>query len=408
MRKSRTFSELVFWRVFDHPYCQRGEIGDHFGVSAATVSRTLQTLLERQLVVESIGRQAAPGRQPRLLTVNPALAVLLGIEIDLDRVTAVATDMGGTLLGRGSMRYDAADGLKPMLEAAKRAAGVALNDAGVPATQVRHLGVGHPAILDSEGVCIYWANAPAWRHVPVRKGLEETFGMAVALDDRSRAHALGERHTSPEDARHPNSIYILAGTGIGMAIFLDGRLYRGVAHASGELGHTVIDPSGPICGCGNRGCVESFASIRSIIAFVAEGRARTQSVFSAVADPATITIDAISDAAGQGDALAGSAIQRAGNALGVGIANVVQVLNPSLVVLSGRLVRVTGTNLLNAVQQAVQKNCSELISRSVDVRIAKPKKDICAVGCALLAAEAAAVEVLRDRLVDQSDEAMLS
>lgn len=408
-RKSRTFNELVFWRVFDHPYCQRGELGDHFGVSAATISRTLQILIEKNLVVESISRHAAPGRQPRLLAVNPELAVLLGIEIDLDRVTAVATDMGGTLLGRGSLPYEAPAGLQPMLAAARRAAGIALNDAGLPATGIRHVGVGHPGILDREGVCLSWANAPEWRQIPLRKALEDTFGAAMAMDDRSRAHALGERHASPEDARHPNSVYIVAGTGIGMAIFLDGRLFRGVTHTSGEFGHTVIDPSGPLCGCGNRGCVESFASIGAIGSFVAESRGRVQSVFTKAADAGAITIEAIASAASDGDPLAVQAIARAGSALGIGIANMVQVLNPSLVVLCGRLTRFAGAKLLQSVCDTVRHNCSEMVAGSVEVRVAKPKKDISAVGCAMLAAEAAAVRVLRERLFEGTadDEALL-
>jgi predicted NBD/HSP70 family sugar kinase len=390
MRRSRTFNELVFWRVFDHPYCQRGDLGEHFDVSAATISRTLQTLVEKHLVVESVSRSAAPGRQPRLLTVNPELAILLGIEIDLDRLTAVVTDMAGTLLGRGSLPYDVNAGLNPMLAAAKKAAVVALEDAGRPRAEIRHLGVGHPGMMDSDGVCMSWANAPGWRHVPVRKSLEDAFAMEVTLDDRSRAYALGERRASPDDARHPNALYIPVGSGIGMAIFLDGRLFRGVAHGSGEFGHTVIDPAGPVCGCGNRGCVESLASTGAIVEFV-----------RAAKGPESPTIEAIGAAAMEGDPPAVAALERAGNALGLGIANMVQVLNPSLVVLCGRLVRLAGGSMLEAVRAAVQKNCLELISRSVEVRAAKPKKDICAVGCALLASEAAAARVLRERLFEQ-------
>ncbi len=389
MRKSRSFNELVFWRIFDQPYCQRGEIGEHFEVSAATVSRTLQILLEKQLVVETLSRHVAPGRQPRLLAVNPKLAALLGIEVDLDRVTAVTTDMAGTLLGRGSVRCDVSTGIETMLAAARKAAAVALADAEIPASGIRHLGVGHPGLLDSDGVCVSWANAPGWRHIPMRKALEDAFGLQVAIDDRSRAHALGDRHAAPEDSRHPNALYVVAGTGIGMAIFLDSRMFRGSTRGSGEFGHTVIDPAGPLCGCGNRGCVEAFASIGAIVQFV-----------NAARPGAHLTIDNIAEAATSGDAVAVNAIQRAGSALGVGIANMVQVLNPSLVVLSGRLVRLTGTKLLEAVRGAVQKYCLELPSRSVEVRIAKVKKDICAVGCAMLAAEAAAVRVLRERLSD--------
>lgn len=389
MRKSRSFTELVFWHIFDHPYCQRGDIGEHFEVSAATVSRTLQTLLEKQLVVETLSRQAAPGRQPRLLAVNPQLAGLLGIEVDLDRVVAAITDLSGTLLGRGAARCDVSAGIEPMLAAARKAADVALADAAISPSELRYLGVGHPGVVDSDGVCVSWANAPGWRHIPMRKALEDAFGLQAAIDDRSRAHALGDRHTSPEDARHPNALYVVAGTGIGMAIFLDGRLFRGSTRGSGEFGHTVIDPAGPLCGCGNRGCVESFASIGAIVQFV-----------NAARPSAGLTMEKIAQAATAGDPLALHAIQRAGSALGVGIANMVQVLNPSLVVLSGRLVRLTGNRLFDAVREAIQKYCLELPSRSVEVRTARVKKDICAVGCAMLAAEPAAARVLRERLSD--------
>jgi predicted NBD/HSP70 family sugar kinase len=398
MRKAHRLEDLIFWYVFDRPSCLRNDLGHQFAISLATVSRAVSALLDHGLLVETSSAVAAPGRKPQSLGINPKLAVLLGLDIQLDGVLAVVTDMAGTLLGRGAVRCNADQGVDAVLRASLKAADAALDDAEIPRAQIQHLGVGHSGDLDiKNGVCVSWANAPNWKSVPIRDLLSRTFGLDVTIDDRSRALALAERRTSPGDWEHSEAIYIVCAFGVGMGFFVDGRLYRGASQGGGEIGHTVIDPNGPACRCGSRGCLEAYAGTVSILRYVRDalGTGAVSSLRS-TPDP-ELTLRVVAAAAHKGDALALASIERAAKALGTAVANTVQVLNPSLVVLCGELARGAGAEILEAVKRAVEAQCVETAARRVEIRLARPKKDISAIGCALLAAEAEAERVLRAR-----------
>jgi predicted NBD/HSP70 family sugar kinase len=396
MRKAHRLEDLIFWYVFDRPSCLRNDLSHQFDISLATVSRAVSVLLDHDLLIESSSEVAAPGRKPQSLGINPKLAVLLGLDIQLDGVLAVVTDMAGTLLGRGAVRCNAEQGVDAVLRASLKAADAALDDAGILRGEIRHLGVGHSGDLDiKNGVCVSWANAPSWKSIPIRDMLAATFGLNVTIDDRSRALALAERRTSPGDWEHSEAIYIVCAFGVGMGFFVDGRLYRGASKGGGEIGHTVIDPNGPLCRCGNRGCLEAYAGTVSILRYVRDGLAAgTRSSLRSTPD-ADLTLRTVAGAAHKGDALAAASIERAASALGTAVANAVQVLNPSLVVLCGELARGVGVEILEAVKHAVQVQCVQTAATRVEIRLARPKKDVSGIGCALLAAEAAAERVLR-------------
>ncbi len=398
MRRAHRLEEVIFWHVFDRPSCLRSGLGQQFGISPATVSRTVSLLLERELLVETSAEVASAGRKPQCLRVNSQLAFLLGLDIHLEGVVAVVTDMAGTLLGRGAVRCHAERGIEEAVRASLEAASTALADAGVPRSRIRRLGVSHCGDLDlTNGVCVSWANAPNWKFVPIRDRLAGAFGLEVTLEDRSRALAVAERRTSPEDWGHSSAVYINCDSGIGMGFFTEGRLYRGASQGGGEIGHTVIDTSGPPCRCGNRGCVEAYAGCLAILDYV-RGRLAAGAVSGLRETPgAELTIRAVAGAARTGAAVAPAARARAASALGTAIANTVQLLNPSLVVLCGKLPLLAGQEILDAVRMAVRSQCVETAARRVEIRAARPKKDLTAVGCALLAAEAEAEHILREK-----------
>jgi predicted NBD/HSP70 family sugar kinase len=398
MRKAHRLEELIFWYVFDRPSCLRSDLGQQFGISPATVSRAVSTLAADGLLVEASAEVASPGRKPQSLRVNPQLAVLLGLDIQLDGVLAVVADISGALLGRGAVACHAERGADAVVAASLKAAAAALDDAQIERSQIRHLGVGHSGDLDiKNGVCVSWANAPNWNSIPVRALLQSAFELEVTIDDRSRALALAERRTSPEDWEHPNAIYIVCASGVGMGVFLDGQLYRGASLGGGEIGHTVIDANGPLCRCHNRGCVEAFAGVTSILQYAREAMAAGGASSLRGAAESGLTLRAIVAAARDGDAVAYTALQRAASAVGTAVANAVQVLNPSLVVLCGQLSLAAGPELLEAVNRAVRALCVATAADRVEIRLARPKKDISAIGCALLAAEAEAGRVLSAR-----------
>jgi predicted NBD/HSP70 family sugar kinase len=402
MRRAHRLEEIVFWYVFDRPSCLRSDLGHQFGISPATVSRVVSSLVNDELLVESSADVVSPGRKPQSLRINPKLAVLLGLDIQLDGVLAVVTDMAGTLLGRGAVRCDAEQGADAVLRASLKAAAIALDDAEVPRDRIRHLGLGHSGDLDTDkGVCVAWANAPSWKSVPIRAMVQDAFGLGVTMDDRSRALALAERRTSPEDWQHSEAMYIVCAAGVGMGFFVDGRLYRGASQGGGEIGHTVIDSNGPACRCGNRGCVEAFSGTVAIIQYVRDALAA--GAVSALRETAgaELTLAAIAAAAHRGDPVGLAALERAARALGIAVANIVQVMNPSLVVLCGQLALAAGPELLKAVTAAVSARCVKTAAGRVEIRLARPKKDVSAIGCALLAAEAEADRVLSGRFSDE-------
>jgi predicted NBD/HSP70 family sugar kinase len=395
----RNLEESLFWEILYRHQAVRSELARLFDVSAATISRSAGVLLAKHLIVETGATKASRGRRPALLQLNPALAHVAGIEIDRDRITAVVTDMAGNLQGRGAIAASARNPVGKTLRDCRKAMRIALSDAGGVA--ISRIGVGLGGTLDVEnGVCVEWEGAPHWRRVNLLDALRETFDKDITLDDRARAVALAQHLLWPDNRRHRSVIYVQIGTGIGAGIFVDGRMLRGATLAGGEIGHIVIDRNGPLCACGRRGCVEAFASLGATMTRVRQGLEKgvKTSLAGVVKSSAQLTPELIVSAARQGDTLARTALTEAGEALGIGIANAVQLLNPSLVVLAGKFANAASDFFLEAVTKAVHEQCFETVTRNLEIRVAPFRKDAAPVGCALLASLDVAKEFIQRAL----------
>lgn len=195
-------------------------------------------------------------------------------------------------------------------------------------------------------------------------------------------------------------MYVQIGTGIGSGIFVNGRMLRGATRSGGELGHMTIDRNGPRCACGRRGCVEAFASVGATLGRVRDAIERGETLTPSSFDRqlSNITVEDVVAAARHGDAIARTALEETGEALGVGIANAVQLLNPSLVALAGKFANTARDFLLDAVTRAIEAQCFQNISRGMEIRIAPFRKDVGPVGCALLATVDVASELVERAL----------
>lgn len=392
----RNLEEALFWEVFFGREALRSDLARTFDVSAATVSRSAGLLLARQMIVEKGVSLPYRGRRPSLLQINPDLARVAGVEIDRDRATAVVADMAGTLLGRGAIPIGPENSIACVLTACQRALAVALVDAGLAASELARIGVGHTGTLDVEkGICLEWQGVPHWCNVSLRDELQQIFQIPVTLDDRARAVGLALHLLDAENRCHRSAIYVQIGTGIGGCIFVDGRMLRGSTLSGGEIGHMVIDRDGPLCSCGSYGCVEAYASLPATLRRVT--RALAEGAKSCLRDLPASEIDAqaLTSAAIYGDELARACLSETAQALGIGIANAVQLLNPSLVVLAGKFAHISRDFLLSEIQERVLKQCFETVSRSLAVRVAPIRKDLAALGCALLATTDVAAELLQ-------------
>jgi glucokinase len=199
--------------------------------------------------------------------------------------------------------------------------------------EVSAIGIASPGPLDPHtGTILETPNIPQWKNFPLAQKLSEHFGVPVFLDNDANLAALGERQFGAGQG-HTDLVYITISTGIGGGVITNNHLLQGYRGMGAELGHMLIDPDGPICGCGHRGHIESFSSGPAIARFVNEQLEAGQKS-SLQPDPG-LTPAQIAGAALAGDALSISAFERAGYYLGMAVANYLAIFDPSILIFGG-------------------------------------------------------------------------
>ncbi len=199
--------------------------------------------------------------------------------------------------------------------------------------RVTAIGIASPGPLDPHtGTILDTPNIPEWENFPVGAKLRERFGVPVYLDNDANLAGLAEWQYGAGKG-HNDLMYFTISTGIGGGAVSGGRLVQGYRGMGAEVGHMIIDPDGPVCGCGHCGHLEAFASGTAIARYVVEQLQAGQG--SSLRAQSTVTTAQIAEAALQGDALAISAFERAGYYLGIGIANYLAIFDPSILIFGG-------------------------------------------------------------------------
>jgi predicted NBD/HSP70 family sugar kinase len=360
----------------------RAEIARQTKLSPAAVSGIVDALVRIGLLREgSATATGGLGRRPVQLLFNPGARLALGIAIDVPQISAALVDLGGDL--REVFRVPLAPKAQPdeVLALAASLGQRALRSAG--GTPVIGVGVAAPGIVSwPNGVNRFSPNF-GWHGVPIREQLETLLVQRVLVDNEVRALALAEYHFGAARGAR-TAVFIDAGYGLGGAVILDGNLYRGVHNAAGEVGHNTVDPEGPLCACGNRGCLEVYASVNGLVARAREALAAGR--VSALTDPdhaVLISIEAIAKAAESGDSVATDLLGRAARYLGLAVANAVDNWDPELVVLSGPVID-CGGQFFDDLLVAEQRSVLESARNRVEVRRAVIHPDAKVVGAATL------------------------
>ncbi|TMG37810.1 MAG: ROK family protein [Chloroflexi bacterium] len=247
----------------------------------------------------------------------------------------------------------------------------ALRHERIKPAEVASMAIGMPGPANGKtGVVLSPPNLPGWRDVPIASILTERTAIPTNLENDANLAAFGEaRAGAGKGAR--NLAYVTVSTGIGAGLVLDGRLYSGASGVAGEVGHIVIEPGGPLCNCGNRGCLEAIASGTAIARAAREAletRARTQLRRHRESDGPTAA--EVVRAARGGDALSRRLLDRAGTALGIGMGTLVNLLNPELLILGGSVMKAGG--LINRPMQTSLKVSSWESARR-GLRIVAPR-----------------------------------
>jgi glucokinase len=261
---------------------------------------------------------------------------------------------------------------------------------GRPKSEFGGVGIGLPGVLDLEkGLTLFLPNLPGtWPNVPIRDTLGRYTGLPVSILNDVRAITFGEWRFGAGRGVETMACFAI-GTGVGGGLVINGKLHLGIGGTAGELGHMSIDLNGPVCGCGNRGCLEVYASGPAIAG--AGIKAVVQGLTTSLRDLSTgdlnkITAALVYQAAVQGDPIASEIYTEAGNAIGVAAANMCVAIGPRRIVIGGGVSR-AGDLLLEPIRKALRERVHVMPVDQVEVVLSSLGNKAGVTGAALWAAE---------------------
>ena len=317
----------VIGTLRDHGTVSRAEIARRTGLSRSTVSSLVADLQASGLVIEreASGRRPQGGRPPIMLSFDTSAGVAIGVNFDHRHLRVAVADLSSRLLAEGIRELDIDHQAEEGLDAAAALVDTALEEAGVDRMRVLGAGVGLPAPIDrATGIVGSSAILPGWVGVAPVQELRRRLGVPVLLDNDANLGALAEAAYGAGRGAQ-DFVYVMLSSGIGAGLILHGRLYRGSAGLAGELGHVPVNPDGPVCRCGNRGCLETAAAGPALVELLRRSHGDA------------LTVREMLRLAHAGDHGCVRVLGDAGRAVGSAVAALCNVLNPSLLVVGGEL-----------------------------------------------------------------------
>jgi glucokinase-like ROK family protein len=363
------------------------------GLNPSTVSNIVTELLQEGLVRETELLPSVNGRPGRLLELSPGGGCAIGIEINVDYITLILTDFRANILWQSRIPSNPDEPQQVILENAERLIEQGLSAGQAEGLRPLGIGVGLPGLVDLHTGQLKLAPNLKWREVPIRQILASQFTLPVYVENEANAAALGEYYFGVARGIE-NTIYLSAGIGLGAGILIGGKLFRGSQGYASEVGHMTIQPDGELCGCGKRGCWETLVGPRAVVRRVQNSLhtgGKTLLITIAGGDVQRVTFEIVVQAAVAGDPAALSALEEVGRYLGLGMANLINIFNPELIVLGGAL-NLASPFLLPAIQQTI---CEDTLGPSYENVLVVPSAygmDACVMGAVALVLD----EILRE------------
>jgi glucokinase-like ROK family protein len=348
----------------------RVEIARRMELTRAAVSAIVNDLMSTGIIREAESINLHSGRPPVVLEINPTRGYVVGVDFGASHINLLVADLAAHILEENEIAFDIQQGPSASLEQADQLLREILAKAGLSLKDIVAIGVGVPGPVVTEvGIVLAPPIMPGWDRYPIRDTLEKKWGCPVSLNNDAELGVLGEWAAGAGRGER-NLAYIKVGTGIGCGLLLDGQIYRGVTGSAGEIGHLTIDENGPICACGNQGCLEAIAGGRAIAQQAQEAiRKGQRTQLSSIRSIETITARDVAAAARKGDLVAQQILGRAGSYIGIALAGLVNLFNPGMIIIGGGVAQ-TGDILLEPIRQAVQRRSLPAATRVVRITTA--------------------------------------
>ena len=307
----------------------------------------------------------------------------IGIDVGGTNVKIALVNDKGNILYSNSVPTRAEMGYEYTVNNIKQAIRDLITETGV--TNIEGIGFDFPGQIDyKNGIVRLAPNIPGWVNIPIAKIIEDEFKIPTRIDNDVHCAALGElKFGAGQDCE--NFICMTVGTGIGSGIVINGKLVRGASNAAGELGHIKLQMhEGPLCGCGDYGCLEAFASGPSIVAMAEEYISGGKSTkFREMASGGEITPYIVAEAAKLGDPVAKRIFTKVGEYIGFGLASVVNLLNPEKIIIGGGVAD-AGDILIEPIKETIKKRAMVVAGSAVEIVPAKLANTAGVIGASLV------------------------
>ncbi len=320
----RYHANEIFHRIRIEPQIAQRDIVLRTGFDKSTVSSIVKRFDELGLVVRKpVARPRSPGRPTEGLSISPDCGLLVGVQIEAERLGFIVTGLDGTPLARAEQPFDGrVEGLE--IQVAHGIAAVVA--AGGRPQPLLAVGVSLPGLVSSDGILLH-APILGWRDVRIFDLLSRTVTAPLYVGNDGKAAAMAE-HMFGSCRDIDDFIYLFSGSGVGGGLFLGGKLYSGPHGLAGELGHIKVVPHGRLCSCGASGCLSAYLSERALGREIGQVSGRPIGSF-----------DDIVTRARQGDVVVLDVLERAAEILGQAVSNLVNIFNPTVVTLGGDMSR---------------------------------------------------------------------
>lgn len=346
----------------------RAELAARTGLSIPTIMKIMDDFSQSGLITISGKRASTGGKRPELYEFAKKARYMAGMDIGRDRVKCIVMDLTGEVFIQRSMDTGETCPASELIRRLVAFADRTIKESEAAPDQLLGLGIGMPGVLDAQSQEVIFSPDFDWAHVDLRTPFQQAFKMPVLLENANRMLAVGEQwFGAGRDARYMMCINL--GHGIGSAVVHEGELYRGQSGSSGEIGHMVLEPNGPLCACGNHGCLEALAS------------------GNAIAKKSGLEARLVFEAARGGDPKALAMVDQVTDYIGQAVASVINVFDPECMIFAGGLTK-SSDILMPRLEASIDKYKMPMAGSGTRICVGQLGDDGAAIGAAAMVMKA--------------------
>jgi predicted NBD/HSP70 family sugar kinase len=368
-------TSIVMDTILRYHSISRARISELTGLNKGTVSSLVLELMNQHLVFETGTGASSGGRKPVMLEFNGDTGYVVGVDLGVNYILTILTNMQGIII---SEHHEDTIGLhsSEIIPLLVRTIGIVSSQVPPSPYGITGIGIGVPGMVDSHGTVLFAPNL-GWTHVDLRAAVQLYYPqIPIFVDNEANMGAIGEKqYGTGKEVK--NLIYISVGMGIGAGIILNNEVFRGTAGYSGETGHMTIDANGKQCRCGNLGCWELYASEQALSTM---GK-------TIQPDSKIDSLESFITAAEAGQVPIIEAFEKIGHYLGIGIANIMNIFNPDLIIIGNRLT-LAEQWVSRSLRETVEQRALPIQRQSATVQFSDLSSHSTALGASFMAVSA--------------------